>query len=416
MGKLINYRAEDGLGAFIDETPVRYRFGYSVSSFFAIAPIVPFPPVVGSSLLLLDVSKWNGRVNFAQARDNGARGFWIKSDQGTWVDSFFEQHVTDALDDGVDFGFYHFIDPNQTALSPEDAARHCASLTRDVGTLSTWVDAERSGPLGPQGMLDYLIRWVDTYKSILPDKVVEVYTRLSWFNSSVARSGYWRNNGIRLNAARYNLALSSPWSDNRYYPLDWDLRGSDFEGWQYSADGNGMGAYFGAESSSIDLDLFSGTESDFVAVYKLEPETPPVEPPDLVKRVEALEIKVNELSIKHDSDIAALDQRVSALERSDPIDPDLPNTIRVEITEAHRPHYYRSTDDKGKPIMEVRTDLDAFVVGQIWDCARSLILHARDDDGPTTIASGGGQFYRIVTDGPYKGRFIRADKAREVSL
>ena len=118
-------------------------------------------------------------------------------------------------------------------------------------------------------MLDYLIRWVDTYKSILPDKIVEVYTRLSWFNPSVARSNYWRNNKIRLNAARYNLSLSSPWSDNRYYPLDWDLRGSSFEGWQYSADGNGLGSYFGAESASIDLDLFSGDESAFVEVYNL---------------------------------------------------------------------------------------------------------------------------------------------------
>jgi len=269
MSKLINYRAEDGQGAIRDETPIRYRFSQSVASFFAIAPIVPIPPVVGPSLLCLDVSKWNGRVDFAQARDNGARAFWIKSDQGNWVDSLFEQHVTDALDDGVDFGFYHFADPNQTALRPEDAARHCASLTRDVGTLSTWLDVERQGPLNNYALLDYLIRWVDTYKSILPDKIVEVYTRISFFNPYVARSAYWRDNGIRLNAARYNLALSSPWSDNRYYPLDWDLRGSSFELWQYSADGNGLGVYFGAESSSIDLNLFSGDESDFINVYNL---------------------------------------------------------------------------------------------------------------------------------------------------
>lgn len=269
MSKPINFRAEDGLGAIRDETPLRYRFSHSVAAFFAVAPIVPMPPVVGPTQLLLDVSRWNGRVDFAQARANGARGVWIKSDQGAWTDLMFEPHVIDALDDGIDFGFYHFIDPAQTALSPEDAARHCASLTRDVGTLSTWVDAERTGGLSAHAMLDYLIRWVDTYQSILPEKMIEIYTRLSWFNPYIARSTYWERNGIRLNAARYNLALSSPWSDNRYYPLDWDLSGSDFEGWQYSADGNGLGSYFGCESASVDLDLFSGSESDFVSVYRL---------------------------------------------------------------------------------------------------------------------------------------------------
>ena len=332
MTKLINFRAEDGRGAFPNETPYQLRLNYSVASWLALEPIIPRPPVVGDTLLCIDESKWNGPVNHAQAIERGIRAFWIKADQGVWTDSLFEDHVEDAESAGADFGFYHFCDPEQTSVSPEDAARHCANMTDGIGTLSTWLDVERRGNLSTNGLLDYLIRWVDTYQEIT-NKMVEIYTRLSLFNRDVARSNYWRGNKIRLNAARYHLGLSTPWSDGSYRPIDWDYGLGDFDLWQYSADGNGLGSWFGAQSNSIDLNLFYGNEADFIETYDLEDETPePPVDPDLEKRIEALELKtsdncqritalenqISELNDKHESDVADLDKRIEALEQSEP--------------------------------------------------------------------------------------------------
>ena len=55
------------------------------------------------------------------------------------------------------------------------------------------------------------------------------------------------------------------------------------------------------------------------------------------------------------------------------------------------------------------------IVGQSFICQQNLALHSLDNpETPTTIASGGALYYRIIEDGPYRGRFIREDKSREV--
>jgi GH25 family lysozyme M1 (1,4-beta-N-acetylmuramidase) len=51
-----------------------------------------------------------------------------------------------------------------------------------------------------------------------------------------------------------------PWPDSpRIKPRDYD----DWDFWQWSADGNGRGAEFGASSRSIDLNYFNGDQVAF---------------------------------------------------------------------------------------------------------------------------------------------------------
>ena len=83
--------------------------------------------------------------------------------------------------------------------------------------------------------------------------------------------------------ARYTtlpLPWGNPGDSASLKPRDWD----SWVFWQFSADGNGRGPEFGAQSASIDLNYFNGDETDF-RVYCGYAE------PTLEERIERLEIE-----------------------------------------------------------------------------------------------------------------------------
>ena len=97
-----------------------------------------------------------------------------------------------------------------------------------------------------------------------------VYTRGSWWQENVIRNDF---NDWDLFIARYKPGLEHPWEDDpNTDPLDWD----DYDLWQYSADGNGRGAEFGAASRSIDIskvndpNYFNLTNGDEPTMSNLE--------------------------------------------------------------------------------------------------------------------------------------------------
>ena len=78
--------------------------------------------------------------------------------------------------------------------------------------------------------------------------------------------------------ARYNSRIQAPWvsEDSRFRPQPWH----DWTWWQKSADGNGHGREFGAESKDICLDVFNGTYADLLRLSELWMEEPPIPVPE----------------------------------------------------------------------------------------------------------------------------------------
>ena len=312
----INFRAADGLGAFPNETPLWLQAKQHLTAF---ADPVPVPPIPGNYILALDISKWNPFFDYSLIPARGIKAVWIKANQGAWVDSLFETHVRGLSDVGVEIGFYDFLDPPQGVSAKESATTHY-NLTKGLVRLSSWMDAERAGSLDRDGLLDYYKEWYETLAGLTNDeRVIENYTRMSFWNDKVQRSNYWMNNQVELNAARYHLGLKSPWSDGNFTPRDWAYGLNEFHLWQYSADGNGMGAYFGCESNSVDINAFSGSWDDFQKHYGLEDEPEP--PPACCDQIVVLTKRVNDL-----------EQRVSDLENGNqpPTDYDTEMIVTAE--------------------------------------------------------------------------------------
>ena len=101
-----------------------------------------------------------------------------------------------------------------------------------------------------------------------------IYTRASFWNPNVASRSLWGK--LRLWIALYNSNVAHPWEglNKQYKPRDWDKPLI----WQWSADGNGRGREFGAQSNSIDINRFMGTETEFEAYINRRQAQPDPQP------------------------------------------------------------------------------------------------------------------------------------------
>lgn len=78
----------------------------------------------------IDVSVWQGDIDFARVKATGIEAVYIRAGEGTNItDSYFERNYEKAKEAGLKYGFYHYV----TARSVEEAeaqADFFASLIR----------------------------------------------------------------------------------------------------------------------------------------------------------------------------------------------------------------------------------------------------------------------------------------------
>ena len=106
-----------------------------------------------------------------------------------------------------------------------------------------------------------------------------LYSRAYWLNKWTVPDDLMKL--LELWIARYT-SKRKPWGNLLPWPDSPAIKPRDYDDWvfwQWSADGNGRGAEFGAKSKSIDLDYFNGDQAAFDE-YVNKPQPKPY--PDLL--------------------------------------------------------------------------------------------------------------------------------------
>lgn len=68
----------------------------------------------------IDVSNWQGYINYNQVKQSGIDVVYIKASQGTNIkDAYFDINYENAKANGLKVGFYHFL----TATNVEEARK-----------------------------------------------------------------------------------------------------------------------------------------------------------------------------------------------------------------------------------------------------------------------------------------------------
>ena len=133
----------------------------------------------------LDVSNYQGRINWRKVHDAGYRFAAIKATEGTgFVDPYAARNTRRARAAGVKFSLYHYAHPSE---SPRREARHFLDIVLDlvrVGDPCPALDLEVTEGLSPQ----QLWRWQHTFSGMVEEALggtVILYTYRAFLEADI---------------------------------------------------------------------------------------------------------------------------------------------------------------------------------------------------------------------------------------
>ncbi len=191
----------------------------------------------------IDVSKWQGQVDWTSVQQAGMAFAFARATYGTSeVDSSFNSNWEGMKQAGIIRGAYHFF------LAGEDPTQQAEFFIRTVGSLSPndlppVIDVESDSGVSSHLAAD-VQTWLNTVAQGLGRTPI-IYTAPSYWNANMT-SGFGH---YPLWVAEYGV--STPKAVNGW--TDWTF-------WQYSATGKVAGV-----GGEVDLDYFNGTQEALTA-------------------------------------------------------------------------------------------------------------------------------------------------------
>lgn len=188
----------------------------------------------------IDVSNWQGYIDYRSVRENGIEVVYIKASQGTNIkDAYFEINYENAKANGLKVGFYHFLTATNTEEAEQEARFFASVISGKTPDCKLVMDYETFGGVGVEESNEIAQVFLETTRR-LTNKDIIIYSDLS--NSQSRFSSELAEN--------YELWLA-------YYGDTANLeniqtRWSNYVGLQYSDRGRINGI-----SGAVDLDRFS---------------------------------------------------------------------------------------------------------------------------------------------------------------
>ena len=230
----------------------------------------------------IDVSHWQGSIDFRQASDAGARFVFVKCCQNKVMDKNFVTNWGNAKKAGIMRGAYCFGDYNQPAVA--QAQYFAKSLHTDKGELPPVLDIE---PFGGYALpaRTALLGWIELF-------LTEIYQSMG------VRALLYTNPATikHLSPIPTDLLAHDLWLAHYLYPASiaagWQPTfkpWSRYMFWQYTSHENGI--IFGTTSKNVDGNYFNGDYNALLAYSRIYTGGVPVLPDkSLDDRVTALEV------------------------------------------------------------------------------------------------------------------------------
>ena len=264
-GKMCSFIVDTGYSVFVysegayEEKPIELKFSLTidesgVKNFTAFEydelpyeqqpveeepeeqPPVEQPPTTGGHLDGIDVSHWQGNIDWQQVKSDGKQFAFIKATESTnFIDNKFYYNINEATKAGIMAGAYHFARPSANDARSE--ARFFAGVAGQYvgsGYLRPVLDLEKGSELGSARLSAWVNEFMEEFRAITGVEPI-IY----------ANANYVRNY-LDSSTNRYDL-----WVAHYYVPQPGISRPWQF--WQYTDRGvvKGIGEL-------VDLNYFSG--------------------------------------------------------------------------------------------------------------------------------------------------------------
>ena len=210
------------------------------------------------TILILDVSHYQGAMDWNIAKSKGVKGAIIKASEGTtWRDDQFKRNVAECRRLGIAWGAYHYFYPTMNAML--QASNFIDSLMGYEPNLGIWGDLEQPG-----AGIDVSIVAHSFMDEIKKYYSAGIYTSPGYAKYTLNGTAWMKE--FPLWIANYGVTKPT-------IPLPW----TECVIWQYSSKGTGYGS-----DGYIDLNQFMRPDSEWQAFSGQTEEPPVVAPPPVV--------------------------------------------------------------------------------------------------------------------------------------
>lgn len=194
--------------------------------YILITPVYAFSPWGDVIYQGIDVSGWQGNINYAEVKNSGIEIVYMKSSEGrSFVDPYFNQNYTNAKANGLKVGFYHYLIARSNEEAIEEARFFVSVISGKEPDCRLAMDFESFGNLSVEEINQIGITFMTAVQN-LSGKEVIIYS-----NTNDARnifSGELTN--YPLWVAQYEVREPTP-----------NGKWSTWAGWQYTSTGEVAG-------------------------------------------------------------------------------------------------------------------------------------------------------------------------------
>lgn len=216
-------------------------------------------------VLGIDVSRWQGDVNWNTAKANGAKFAYIKATE-SWPSSLykdpkFNRNYTAARNAGIIRGAYHFAKPAHSsgATQAKELLANGGNWSNDGYTMPPLLDIEWNPYTKadyPQGKGDVcygmsptaMVKWIKDFGNTIKNatgRLPMIYTAQSWWDDCTGDSEDFKSWPLHVSVFPTAEVAKNP----RELPEGWKT----FNVWQYSSNSNMLG-----NNNNVDANVWNG--------------------------------------------------------------------------------------------------------------------------------------------------------------
>jgi len=223
---------------------------YGVSTVYGATGLFRVAPVLPSYVEGIDVSTWQGTIDYAKVKAAGKRFVVAKATEGIgFTDPKWLTNKTNAMAAGLAFTGYHFARPDGNPTKPvQEADWFVSQLGLQGGMLVPALDLEVAGTLSVSALQSWVGAWlgeVYTKTGVRP----MIYTSPAFWSKYLGNTSMFADQGYKILWVAHWFVASPTVPGNNWGGHSWTF-------WQY----DDCGSVPGITTGCVDLDRYHDTD------------------------------------------------------------------------------------------------------------------------------------------------------------